>query len=134
MALVRPATAGLSPIASCPALSALLVEEAPERASVTWAQAAWRDLRLDFTYQPAPRATMSTPNTVNSTVPMPPVSGRSAPFLFSILTTGTVTSAVGAEPLTVQDSSAPVVLLMVALMVTLTGSESLLPPGEGLLR
>lgn len=58
------------------------VEDAPERTGVTWAQAAWRDLRLDFTYQPAPRATMSTPNTVNSMVPMPPVSGRVTPEVF----------------------------------------------------
>ena len=80
-------------------------------------------MRLDLTYQVAPRATMATPNTVNSTVPMPPVSGRVTPLLFSTVMTGTVVPCALAL-FTFQDSRMPVFSSYVAEMVTVIGSFS----------
>lgn len=66
---------------------------------------------------------MATPNTVNSTVPMPPVSGRVTPLLFSTVMTGTVVPCALAL-FTFQDSRMPVFSSYVAEMVTVIGSFS----------
>ena len=58
---------------------------------------------------------MATPNTVNSTVPMPPVSGRVTPLLFSTVMTGTVVPCALAL-FTFQDSRMPVFSSYVAEM------------------